>query len=822
MAVPWLDLVRFADTVGFHGDQRQNIFPYRDYVINSFNRNKPFDQFIVEQIAGDLLPNATEEQRIATGYNRLNMMTREGGAQPKEYLAKYAADRVRTVSTTFLGSTLACAECHDHKFDPFSTKDFYAMAAYFADIKQWGVYSDYKYTPEPELKGFNNDYPFPPELDVENEALKRRLARLRTQFDTRAHEVAQSLISNREAAGSVQRWAEQVATRLQAQPRGWTVAPVESVRAAGAVATTLPDHSVRFTDAPAAEMKKTAARPNTSHVITLRAPTGPLATVRVEALPDDAHEGRVSRGKNEWFTLALQLAVRRAGADKPEPLEIADGYADGDTQSYSNAYLLPTISKSWTSSRQRGTERQAADFLLRKPIVVAEGDELIATVRSADVARVRLSLSPLGGLLGGEEPGDAERAAFRAVQPSPEQRELIAARYFLSTGAGADSSKFADALDDLREIAACRDGKAFTMITVATEPMVTRVLPRGNWQDESGEIVQPAPPKFLGGQNRAGEERATRLDLARWIASPENPLTARTFVNRLWKLFFGTGLSAVVDDLGLQGEYPSHPELLDWLAVEFMERHWDVKALVKLIVTSATYKQSSVNRPDLREVDPQNRLLARQAPRRLEAEFVRDNVLAAAGLLNLELGGPSATPYQPEGYYAQLNFPLRDYYADTDERQYRRGVYVHWQRTFLHPMLANFDAPSREECTASRTVSNTPQQALTLLNDPTFVEAARVLAEQTLRQSASGEFGGQLESMFLRVLARLPSPRELASLQSHYDAQLAYYTATPEDAKKLAHVGLQRPAPAVDLARLAALTSVARVLLNLNEAIVVY
>ncbi|MGH7959688.1 MAG: DUF1553 domain-containing protein, partial [Opitutaceae bacterium] len=646
--------------------------------------------------AGDLLPGATEEQRIATGYNRLNMMTREGGAQTKEYLAKYAADRVRTVSSTFLGSTMACAECHDHKFDPFSTKDFYSMAAYFADIKQWGVYNDYKYTPEPELKGYNNDFPFPPELEVESEALKRRLVVLRQRFNTRASEIGKSLAADDEAFGSVKRWAAEVAPRLQSDPRGWAVASVDSIRAGtSTTAASLPDHSVRFTDrmAPPAETKA-AAKPTPAHVIALRAPAGPLAIVRLEALPDEAQGGRVSRGKYDWFTLSLQLAVRRAGAEKPEAIEIAEAFPDGATQTYFNAYLLPSVQQSWTSGRDRGKEAQSVEYLLRKPVVLAEGDTLIATVKSTDVARVRVSVSPLGGLLPGEQPGKAERDALRAAPPSREQRERIAARYFLSTGAGDGASRFTDAIDDLRELVACRGGKAFTMITVATEPGVTRVLPRGNWQDESGDVVSPAPPRFLtGGTDRSaggpprekrdamhasripdavsasdGRERQDRLDLAKWIASRDNPLTARTFVNRLWKQFFGTGLSAVVDDLGMQGEYPSHPELLDWLAVEFMERGWDVKALVKLIVTSATYRQSSVHRPELRDVDPQNRLLARQSARRLEAEFVRDNALFAAGLLNLEPGGPSATPYQPEGYYAQLNFPLREYQAESDER----------------------------------------------------------------------------------------------------------------------------------------------------------
>ena len=855
MAVPWLDLVRFADTVGFHGDQRQNIFPYRDYVIDAFNRNKPFDQFTIEQIAGDLLPNATDEQKIASGYNRLNMMTREGGAQPKEYLAKYAADRVRTVSTAFLGSTLACAECHDHKFDPFSTRDFYAMAAYFADIKQYGVYNDYKYTPEPELEGFSNDYPFPPEIEVENEALQRRLAGLRAEFDARNDRVAQALLADADGAAAVSQWASQVAPRLKADPGGWAVASIEGTQPhRSTLAATLPDQSVRFEDVPVPgkKMKAPAKKETVVNVLTLNPPSGPLATVRLQALPDDVHGGRVARDDEDRFELSLKLAVLRAGQKSPQALEIADAYPDGHANTYFNAYLLTSVRKRWTSAASRATEAQAVDYVLRQPVSLEEGDRLIATITSADVGRVRISVSPLGGRLPTEEISPAEIAAFHAEQPSLEQRTRVAARYFLSTGA-ADAAEFAEALENLREIAACREGKAFTMVTVATEPAITRVLARGNWQDETGEIVRPEPPRFLMGapkaasasaamprvqqvaaaltpqpapppsrQAAADSPRQNRLDLARWIVSRENPLTARTFVNRLWKQFFGTGLSAVVDDLGRQGEYPSHPDLLDWLAVEFVDRGWDVKAIVKLIVTSATYRQSSTNRPELREIDPDNRLLARQSARRLEAEFVRDNALSAAGLLNLEVGGPSATPYQPEDYYAQLNFPLREYEAETDERQYRRGVYMHWQRTFVHPMLANFDAPSREECTAARTVSSTPQQALTLLNDPTFVEAARVLAEQVLLREPDADFAAQLEHAFVRVLARPPAARETESLRAHHDAQLAYYTANPGDAKKLADVGLQVVSPEIDRVKLAAWTSVARVLLNLNESIVIY
>ena len=408
-----------------------------------------------------------------------------------------------------------------------------------------------------------------------------------------------------------------------------------------------------------------------------------------------------------------------------------------------------------------------------------------------------------------------------AVALSAAQWRVLARQFFKGTGE-PDGEAYGQALTTLREIAAARDGKAFTMVTESMEPLVTRVLPRGNWQDESGEVVQPAPPQFMMKGVAKTVGRATRLDLANWIVDPENPLTARTFVNRLWNQYFGTGLSAVVDDLGLQGEYPSHPELLDWLSVQFVESGWDVKAMVRLIVTSATYRQKSDYRAELRDIDPTNRWLAAHPARRLGAEFVRDNALFAAGLLNTEIGGPSAHPYQPEGYYVSLNFPKRDYQAATDDQQYRRGLYTHWQRTFVHPMMANFDAPSREECTADRTISNTPQQALTLLNDPTFVEAARALAERAIQEPETTDFEARIDHAFRLVLARAPTADERAGLREFYQTQRSNYAATPDDAAKLAQVGLYEVDASLDPIELAAWTQVARVLLNLNETLMRY
>jgi hypothetical protein len=368
----------------------------------------------------------------------------------------------------------------------------------------------------------------------------------------------------------------------------------------------------------------------------------------------------------------------------------------------------------------------------------------------------------------------------------------------------------------------CRGGKAWTMVAEAVaRPLTMRVLRRGNWQDETGEIVSPQVPHFLPQPKDAGKRRLNRLDLARWLVSPDNPLTARAVMNRLWKDLFGQGISGRLDDLGGMGEWPTHPELLDWLAVEFRDSGWDFKHMVRLMVLSNTYRESSNLRAELRDSDPQNRLFASQNPRRLEAEFIRDNALAIAGLLDPEYGGPSAWPYQPAHYYENLQFPDRDYVADRDEQQYRRGVYMHWQRTFLHPMLANFDAPTREDCIASRNVANTPQQALTLLNDPTFVEAARAFAGKLLTGPHMRD-EERLEAAFRQALARSARPAEVTSLRDLLSRQRIYYRGQPAEAARLLAVGLAPNPAGLDLAEHAAWTSVCRTILNLHETITRY
>ena len=870
MAAPWLDLARYADTVGYHGDQPQNVFPYRDYVINAFNSNKPFDQFTIEQLAGDLLPHPTDEQRTATGFNRLNMMTREGGAQDKEYLAKYAADRVRTVSGTWLGSTMGCCECHDHKYDPFTTMDFYRMEAFFADMKQWGVYSDYGYTPNPELKGYGNDHPFPPEIEVDSPYLQRRIKKLQEQLDVAQAGGWKKLKSDEKSKSAFAAWRIQSRAFLNKAPDGW-LAPRPEVtlhmKSTNAVAAT------NFTVQPDATIVFTReSRTNTTIKLSLtnqwlaaiRLDVSPQLAAAEAAKPDapkptakktEKRKPAKKKAARNPSDIVLSATLNTGGKDT----KLVFHFADADHQEPRFALSLPILGVKDLWKLSVTNESQTAVWLLDRPVKLESNATLVVNLGSAEVASLRVSVSPFAAdeaLQAGVGEPLRQALATPALFRSDARQKLLQRTFLLSTV--PDTNFLAHAREVQREIRECRGGRSPTQIVAAREPTVTRVLPRGNWQDDSGEVVQPAPPHFLlpvsserglqaastteaettskRPEGRAPENahRLTRLDLARWLVSPENPLTARAFVNRLWKQFFGMGISAVVDDLGAQGEWPTHPELLDWLACEFIQpgyppsainhqppHAWDVKHMVKLIVMSSTYRQACGPRPDLKEIDPNNHLLACQSPRRLEAEFIRDNALSIAGLLNEEIGGPSAHPYQPPGYYVNLQFPDRDYHPDMDGRQYRRGLYTWWQRTFLQPMMANFDAPAREECTAVRTVSNTPQQALTLLNDPTFLEASRLFASRIYAARASSD-AARINLAFRRALARSAKAAELASLEKFLAAQRAYYHDSPDEAKKLLRVGNAPEPKAANETELAAWTQLCRVVLNLHETITKY
>ncbi|MDX2020705.1 MAG: PSD1 and planctomycete cytochrome C domain-containing protein [Deltaproteobacteria bacterium] len=820
MAVPWLDVVRFADTVGYHGDQNQNVFPYRDYVVNAFNTNKRFDQFTLEQVAGDLLPRPTEKQRVASAFNRLNMVTREGGAQPGEYLAKYMADRVRAIGTAWLGSTIGCAQCHDHKYDPINAQDFYSMGAFFSDIREWGVYADYPYTPNPDLKGVGNEDPFAPEIMVRNAFLVERAKVLQQRLaDTQKQLVRQTMEAKRSAFNA---WLANTRTFIKQHPDGWLpLSP--TVAAEGKLEARVENQIVVLHNT-----KKLDAWDVPGVSATITNLQGPLASLRLDLIPHSEHNG--SHLRSDRTQARVYFSAKIVRGDSEIKLAFDAAQANVAAPVFRNGHQLPDNKEEWRTPPGYARDRVSAVWQLAQPQELQPTDKLVIRVGSESVGAFTLSMSPLastgarhapppfGNDDGLPDPNRLPSATARFVANTTNTQALQEVFAFSGAAAAAAPELLTQLHQQRRQWLSVKDGKAPLVVTVPQKPRVTRILPRGNWQDESGPIVTPAVLHFLPGlppTATAHGRRPTRLDLARWLTSRENPLTARAFMNRLWKQFFGTGLSAVLDDLGGQGEPPSHPELLDWLAVEFIESGWDVKHMVKLLVMSNTYQQDSTARPELMAVDPLNRLLARQSQRRLDAEFVRDNALFIAGLLNEQRGGPSVFPYQPEGYYDNIEFPQRKYITETDEQQFRRGLYMHWQRTFLHPMLANFDAPSREECTADRPLSNTPQQALTLLNDPTFVQAAQSLAVRLLRAHVSDD-SQRIKLGFELATGHPPSGDQAQALLAHLRAQQAHYEAHAQDAAKAA--GPVLPLGATT-ATTAAWSSVCRVLLNVYETV---
>ena len=488
----------------------------------------------------------------------------------------------------------------------------------------------------------------------------------------------------------------------------------------------------------------------------------------------------------------------------------------------------------WAINAYNETSKAYLALRFASPLETSAGSVLTvrirqdSEVRRATMGRFRLALSasdfswPTAEK--GKEIPDAVLRALRLTEDKRNDAQKAAVAKHFQWAAPEAQAEVADAARWEQAAALWENAIPHVMVSEAVPPIDTRILARGNWMDESGEIVPPAIPGFLGKLDTGGR-RATRLDLANWLVGPNNPLTARVTVNRVWRQFFGTGLSKVLDDLGSQGEWPTHPELLDWLAAEFVQpayqaqgaHAWDVKHLIRTIVTSRTYRQASMSTAELDERDPDNRLLARQSRFRVEAEVVRDIALAVSGLLVEKFGGPSAKPYQPDGYLATLNFPKREYAASRGDDLYRRGVYTFWQRSFLHPSLLTFDAPTREECTVNRVNSNTPLQALELLNDPIYVEAARVFAQNIL--SHGGDWNRRIDWAFQRAAGRTPMVEERSALSKLYSKNLAQFQRSPADARALVHEGEFPVAANLPAAELAAMTTVARAILNMHETI---
>jgi len=857
--IHWLDAVRYADTRGFHNDIPQPAWPYRDYVLRAFLSNKPFDAFAREQIAGDLLPEATIEQTVATAYNRILRTSQEGGIQDKEYLAKYGADRVRTTSGVFLGLTMGCAECHDHKFDPITARDFYSMKAFFSDIKERGILP---------ASGPNA---WSAKLALPTEEQSRRAAQLKAAVD-RAEKALED--GTRGLGAEQQAWEQQLLSDVGNRGLMWRFQRPVSATSSNGTQLKIYNEEILSSNVYVVRRESTTfetqrlpgngvvvasgANPdNETYTIRLSPGPGTWTSLGIQAMQDENLPGnRLGRGADRFVLTEVEAEILSAGKTSGRKLAFALATTDGAGEAPDNPPMATIDGDPATGWGVASVEGKNPFLALRfaQPVETTSFSILLvrlkhdSSLRRATIGRVRFALST--GHYSWPELGDAAVEAGLDVPPSRlikggvKDGVPVVVLEALKTPTASRSEEQSKALKEhfqwsapelqtlvveLEKLKAARliqESQIPTVfVTEAVPPRETRLLPRGNWMDDSGPIVQPAIPGFLGHLETA-ERSPTRLDLANWIVSHDNPLTARVFVNRLWRQFFGTGLSKVLDDLGSQGEWPTHPELLDWLASEFMEpkwqpgsaHSWDVKHIIWTIVTSHSYKQSSTSSPQLEERDPNNRLLAHQSRFRVDAESVRDIALAVSGLLVEKLGGPSVRPYQPDSYLAAMNFPKREYSASRGEDLHRRTVYTFWQRTFLHPMLGTFDAPSREECTISRVNSNTPLQALVLLNDPIFVEAARVFAQNILTQGGT-VLEGRIDWAFMQALSRPPTAAERQILVGLHRRSLTQFKAEPERAQQFIHTGEAPLDPNAKPVDLAAMTAVARAILNLHETI---
>ncbi|MGP8234807.1 MAG: DUF1549 and DUF1553 domain-containing protein, partial [Limisphaerales bacterium] len=806
MAIGWLDAVRFADTIGYHSDNPRNVWPYRDYVIKAFNENMPFAQFTREQLAGDLLPDSTREQKVASAFNRLLLTTEEGGAQPKDYEARMLTDRVRAVSSVWLGQTIGCAQCHDHKFDPIQQRDFYSLGAFFADID------------EPIIGRREAGMLLPDEKQAPTvKELEKTLAQAQKDFDAPHAEW--------ERAFAVWQKAQ---TEVVTQDRRWTtLKPLTALSDGGN------ELKIEKNDTVLATGKK--ADVSTYTLSFTNAPNG-LAGLRLEALTHDSLPNNgPGRGDDGNFVLSEVVARIERLNHTTNPISFAVARADfeqsgSNSPSWSAASVIAGTEArgnlGWAILPQTNQPHQIV-LGLAAPLALQAGETLTLELRQSNpghpLGYFRIDATTNAEALQGPLVFPPPSDIADILVTSPEKRDDKAKEklftYFKSVA--PETAEARKRLDEARKAKEDFEEPIPRCLVSVTndQPRVVRILPRGNFLNETGPIVQPALPAYLvTAEPKPDGPRLTRLDLANWLVSRENPLTARVVMNRLWKQFFGAGLSRVVDDLGSQGEMPLNQPLLDWLACEFMDSGWNMKHMIRLIVNSGTYQQTSIPSPQLRARDPLNREWAVQGRWRLDAELVRDNALAVSGLLVEKVGGPSVKPYQPDGYWENLNFPVRSYDASTGPDQYRRGLYVWWQRSYLHPSLQAFDAPTREECVPERNRSNIPQQALVLLNDPTYVEASRALAMRMLKEGGADSTACLIWG-WREVLSRYPTADEMQTIRDLLIKELAQYQAAPDSAQALLKVG-QMPLPAnARPAALAAWMNIARVILNLHEAI---
>jgi hypothetical protein len=791
MAVEWLDAARYADTHGYQVDPAKEMWPWRDWVIDAFNRNMPYDRFTIEQLAGDLLPNATLEQKIATGFQRNNRINSETGSIAEEFHAENLVDRVSTLGTVWLGLTVGCARCHDHKFDPIPTREFYSLYAFFNSVDEAGNggpsdgrgnFKPYLRLPAPELEV---------QLVAKDAELKNARAKL-AAIDQRLEPLQAAWERN----------------ALTWQPKWEVLTPLNLKADNGVTLKALPDGSV---------LAGGAMPPASIYQLTAGTALRNITAFRLEMLPDASlpggGSGRGAGGKGVVTLFEARIDNRRVDLGRIT----ADFKSE---ESELNLVVSPAdqLKRGWGVNPEMNKPHYAVIETAR---MQGSGEKITFTFRigseyeGAAVGRFRISVTD------SEYPEvvPEQMAAILRTAPADRTAKDSAAltRYFVTHPverrlAAQEVAK----LETERRTIENKIPSTMVMSEMAA-PRDTFVLMRGAY-DKPGEKVTPAVLSFL--PPMPADAPRNRLGLARWLMDPANPLTARVAVNRYWQMYFGTGLVKTAEDFGSQGEAPSHPELLDWLATEFIRSGWDVKAIQRLIVTSAAYRQSSIATPALRERDPENRLIARGPRVRLPAEMIRDQALEVSGLLSTKMGGPSVKPYQPEGLWEQLSaFQGKKLFErSTGEDLWRRSVYSYWKRTVPPPSLTIFDAPTREACVVRRQLSSTPLQALALLNDEMYIETARKFAERIIKEG--GASPSQRLAWALRAATSRPATdAEVRVLEQGLTRRLAQYRADARSAEKLLAAGESPRDRSIDPAELAAYTTAASVILNLDEVI---
>jgi uncharacterized protein DUF1553/uncharacterized protein DUF1549/cytochrome c len=855
MAIQWLDFARYADSNGFQSDTQRQMWHWRDWVINAFNKNMPFDQFTIEQLAGDLLPNPTRDQIIATGFNRNMRINGEGGRIVEEWFAETVIDRVETVGETWLALTVGCCRCHDHKYDPITQKEFYQMFAFFNSVDETGVMDDFGGAGATRRGGNSR-----PVLALPTPEDEKEIAKLEAVVTAAQQRVAASQKELPKLQGA---WEDELRELLKNQTDAWQpLAPTEVKSEGGATFTKQDDGSWL------------ASGKNPLHdTYTISAPiaAGELTGVLLEALPDPSLPNQsLGRNSNGNFVLTgVEAEITAASLPQQLAVDFTRAEADYEQKGYEVKLIVEEKpkkgkgakdKKGWAIDGNDPAKRvpRKAMFVAGTPVTVPPNATLIVRLKhessfaNHNIGRLRLSttaMPPSTVKLNGGKIPNAIRVALEAepAKRTPQQRNELAKFYRDNSDNPGKRAETAQAAAR-KKLEDFRNALPTTMVMKELpQPREAHVLIRGQY-DKPGDKVERGLPAVLPPMPAGAP--MNRLGFAKWLVSPDNPLTARVWVNRAWEKFFGAGLVKTGENFGSQGDWPSHPELLDWLAKEFIRLKWDMKAMQKEIVMSATYRQSSAmsaqfsglnaqSEPGAKlssehrassteeqrikralEVDPENRLLWHGPRFRLPAELIRDQALAASGLLVEKIGGPSVKPYMPQGVWDETSVygDMRNYKRDAGEGLYRRTLYTIWKRTAAPPTMLIFDSPTRELCTVKRSRTNTPLQALALLNEITYVETARVLAQRMIAEGGSTP-EQRIAWGFRRVAARQPDPDDLAVLASGLQKRIEKYRADADAAKTLVSQGETKPDAKIDSAELAAYTMTANVLLNLDEVV---